>query len=134
MKKSDRVSNDRRVFLGFAQPPLVSAAQYICKHFRSDNELDLSQYLLVLPTARSVQRLLQLLVSQSTEYKLVFTPPKLITIGNFPEHLYPVEKKLATDLCQQLAWGKALQESEPQEIEHLFALSLIHISEPTRPY
>ena len=121
MKKSERLKNDPRVFLGFGQPPLVSAAQYICQNFRVERALDLSQYMMVLPTSRSVQRLLQLLVQASDENDLVFTPPKLLTIGEFPEQLYPIENTLATDLCQQLAWGKALQESEPQVIEALFA-------------
>ena len=122
VKKNNR-KKDPRVFLGFGQPPLVSATEYLCRRFRKDNMLDLSHCLIVLPTSRAVQRLLQLLVIQSEQQGLVFTPAQILTVSEFPEYLYPIEKKLATDLCQQIAWGKALAKSEPEELRCLFSLS-----------
>ncbi len=119
--KNDRNLKDPRVFLGFSQPPLVSAAEHVCRAYRQDHRLDLSNTLVVLPTSRSAGRILQLLVTQCEQQHLEFIPGQILTLGEFPEHLYPVEKQLATDLCQQIAWGKALQASTPAEIDCLFA-------------
>ena len=120
VKKRDTNNKDLRVFLGFAQPPLVSAAELLAREYRKDRNIDMSNCLLVLPSKRAVQRLLQLLVQQATENSLAIIPPQLVTIGDFPEHLYPVEKQLATDLCQQLAWSKALADTPHEEMQHLF--------------
>lgn len=111
---------DLRFFLGFGQPPLISATQWICQKYRTGSELDLNEVLLVLPTASSRQRLLQLLVYQAEQENLLLTPPEMVTVGDLPEYLYDQTQPLATGLCQQLAWSKALQQSPPWEIEELF--------------
>ena len=119
MSKSSQLK-DPRTFLGFAQPPLVSAVELLCKQFRDGDSLDLSNKLVVLPTSRSVHRITQLLARHSEEQNLVLTPPQILTIGEFPEHIYPIHEKFATDLCQHLAWSKALQETDEEQIENLF--------------
>ena len=81
--------------------------------------LDLSNFLLVLPTSRSSKRLLQLLVQKTAQQNVRFTPPQIITVGELPEHLYAAEKTLATDLAQQIAWSKALRQAAPESIEAL---------------
>ena len=117
---SSTSNKDPRVFLNVSQPPLVSATQWLVKKFRQGQEFDLSQQLIVLPSSRSVLRLLQLLTAQAQNERLIFTPPDVITIGEFPERLYPLRQKFATDLCQQLAWAKSLQESPREQIDLLF--------------
>ena len=132
--RKKKSTKDLRVFLGFSQPPLVSAAEWLVRQYRVGSEIDLGNHLLVLPSKRAVLRLLQLLVQQAEENSAALVPPKLVTIGDFPEHLYPVEKKLATDLCQQIAWSKALQESPEEEIQNLFPGSPRTELEQWQPY
>ena len=126
---------DPRLFLGYSQPPLLSAAAWLTNRFRKQNRLDMSNGLFVLPTTRAVLRLMQLLVEQANQERAIFTPPQIITIGEFPEHLYAVEKPLAPQLSQHLAWSKALSESEPNEIEKLFPAAVNHDSlDQWQPY
>lgn len=112
--------NDRRVFLGLKNPPLVSATDWLVNSFRTDDagppRLDLSNFIVVLPTLRSQHRLLQLLIQQSDEMELLFTPPIITSLGYLPEYLYEAAKPLATDLAQQIAWSKALAESPSDQI------------------
>ena len=112
--------NDRRVFLGLEVPPLVSATDWLVDKFETQSagppRLDLSQFIVVLPTLRSQHRLLQLLIQKTDELSLLFTPPTITSIGYLPEYLYVAAKPLATDLAQQIAWSKALAESPKQQI------------------
>ena len=112
--------NDRRVFLGLKQPPLVSATDWLVHSFKTDDvgppRLDLSQFIVVLPTLRSQYRLLQLLIQEADRLDLLFTPPTITSIGYLPEYLYVAAKPLATDLAQQIAWSKALAQSPKEQI------------------
>jgi hypothetical protein len=73
-----------RIFLGLNRPPLHSAVEQILQKWTqgvSDDSaqtpqgvLDLSGFLLVLPTSRSAKRLLQLLVANTGEQNIRFTP------------------------------------------------------------
>ena len=137
MSQIKNASNNHRVFLGLHQPPLVSAARWLVKNFRTGGalaagslaktsaapggklQLDLSRFLVVLPTARAQQRLLQLLVAEADSQDLLLVPPRITTIGNLPEFLYVAEKQLATELAQQIAWSQALAESSVEEIRCL---------------
>jgi len=119
------VSNNsiERIFLGLQQPPLLTAAETIITRFQESSSgkptVDLSNALIVLPTLRSCRRLLQLLVDHAHDQDVVFTPPKIITVGDLPEHLYSADKLPANDLAQQIAWCKALDQSPPEVIEDL---------------
>jgi len=112
-----------RIFLGLNRPPLHSAVDLILEKWAQGTDqntvLDLSNFLLVLPTSRSSKRLLQLLVQKTAQQNVRFTPPQIITVGELPEHLYAAEKTLATDLAQQIAWSKALRQAAPESIEAL---------------
>lgn len=110
---------DRRVFLGLSQPPLVSAVQWLVDQHANNGQLDLSKQILVLPSGRATRRLMQLLVAESDQRDLLFTPPTITTVGQLPEHLYVVEKELATDLAQQIAWSKALRQTPPWELKEI---------------
>lgn len=117
------MAQDNRVFLGLEQPPLISATDWLVHSYQSENfgplELDLSNFIIVLPTLRAQHRLLQLLIQKTDELELVFTPPIITSLGQLPEHLYEAAKPLATDLAQQIAWSKALELSPKKEIECL---------------
>ena len=64
VSKIDVISTDLRVFLGFEKPPLVTAADWLLDRFRlqlnGENRFDLSNVIVVVPTMRSQNRLLQL--------------------------------------------------------------------------
>jgi hypothetical protein len=116
-------TQDRRFFLGFDQPPLVSACNWLVEFYAQPDAsppcLDLRDLIITLPTARAQSRLLQLLVREAENRDLLFTPPTMTTIGELPEHLYVAEKLLATDLAQQIAWSKALEATPMAEIKCL---------------
>ncbi|MFK7767416.1 MAG: PD-(D/E)XK nuclease family protein [Mariniblastus sp.] len=116
-------SNSPRIFLGLEQPPLISAVDWIVNSYQSEGsglrELDLSQFIIVLPSTRAKQRLLQLLVQKTDEQAILFTPPEVTTVGQLPEHLYVAEKQLATDLAQQIAWSKAVEQGAEEEVKCL---------------
>ena len=112
-----------RIFLGLGQPPLVTAAQWLVAHQAQvgslSDSIDLSNHVLVMPTQRSVQRLMQLLVKETGNRQLMLIPPKITTVGQLPEYLYVAEKQLATDLAQQLAWSKAIAQTPLDELKIL---------------
>ncbi len=116
-------SQDNRVFLGLDQPPLITATNWLVKTHQNQEsgvrELDLSEFIIVLPTRRSQQRLLQLLVQATDEQELLFTPPIITSLGYLPEFLYIAAKQLASDLAQQIAWSKALEKTPLEEIQCL---------------
>ncbi len=116
-------NNLQRVFLGLKQPPLISAAKWMAERYRSQSAigdtLDLSEALVVLPTARAKQRLLQLLVDAADEGSLILRPPHMMTIGALPEHLYVAERPLASELTQHIAWVRAIEQTPTKELEPL---------------
>ena len=120
-------STIERIFLSLTRPPLRTAADIIISRYRKsslgETIVDLSNTLVVLPTLRSNRRLLQLLIEEAKNQDVVFTPPQIITIGDLPEYLYTAEKSLASDLAQQIAWAKALDQSSPEVIEDLTGIS-----------
>ena len=120
--------------MGFGQPPLQSTVEWVCRQWAQDGQLDLSGCLFVLPTQRSVLRLQQLLVNAANDQLLLFTPAEMTTPGGLPEYLYDVNNPLASDLCQQLAWCKALMQTPPWKIEELFQVKPEMHVEEWQPY
>ena len=120
-------NHHRRVFLGLDQPPLVSAVKWLVEHQlvqaspAGDSEpvtkIDMDNVLLVLPTTRATERILQLLVAETDRRDLEFIPPIITTVGQLPEYFYDAEKQLASDLAQQLAWSQALQQTPAAELK-----------------
>lgn len=116
-----------RIFLGLQAPPLQTAADLIIdRHQQSTDgqqEVNLTHLLVVLPTLRSRRRLLQLLIDAAERRQVILTPPDIITIGDLPERLYVAEKSLASDLAQQIAWAKALDQTSDEVIEQLTGIA-----------
>lgn len=123
------MSNDsiERIFLGLEAPPLRTAAELMIKRYQQSadgqSEVDLSNLLVVLPTSRAGRRLLQLLIDAAEQRQVILTPPHVITVGDLPEQLYVAEKELASDLAQQIAWAKALDQTPDEVIEQLTGVS-----------
>ena len=115
--------NVRRLFLGLEKPPLCSAAAWLAENYRTESPigatLDLSETLVVLPTARSKRRLLQLLVDAADEHSVILRPPHMMTIGALPEHLYVAERPLASELTQHIAWVRAIEQTPAKELQPL---------------
>ena len=121
-------NHDRRVFLGLNQPPLVSAVDWLVENQLTKTvaanqnpaamlKIDMDNVLLVLPTTRATERILQLLVAETDRRDLEFIPPIITTVGQLPEFFYDAEKQLASDLAQQLAWSQALQQTPVEELK-----------------
>ena len=123
VSETDGIPADLRVFLGFEKPPLVTAAEWLLNRFRfelhGENRFDLSNVIVVVPTMRAQNRLLQLLVKQVEGLAGLFTPPRITTLGQLPEFLYKAAKPLASELTQQIAWTKVLEQSSKSQIECL---------------
>ena len=85
-------NSDQRIFLGLERPPLLSAVDWlVATHVfekSGSNQVDLSDFIIVTPTQRSQQRLLQLLVATTEAADVIFTPPIIATLGQLPEYLY----------------------------------------------
>jgi inactivated superfamily I helicase len=105
-------SSITRAFLGWKRPLLESAVDWLAQKSASRCELDLSQLIVVVPGRRAGRRLLEMLVLRAETDRLRLTPPRIETLGQLPEQLYPLQRPLASDLVQQLTWAKVLRESQ----------------------
>ena len=96
---------NRRVFLGWNQPGLTVAADYLVQRFGSPGRLDMSGVVAGCRAgARSGRRLLEILVGRAEEGEVAFHPPRIETPGRLPELLYQPRFPFAGALTQQLAW------------------------------
>ncbi len=83
----------RREFLGWDAAFLPRCVAWLRERHGQGDRLDLSRVLVVLPGARAGRRLLELL----SEQPCLLVPPKIITLGSLPEHLYsPAAVQLAS--------------------------------------
>lgn len=105
----------KRHFLGLAQHPLRSAADWLRERYSRGGDWDLSQVIVVTPGTRSGRRLLEILVDHAEAQRLTLTPPTFATEGRVPELLYEPKRPFAGDLVQQLCWSEALQAMPPAE-------------------
>jgi RecB family exonuclease len=111
----------QRVFLGWDRPPLAIAIDFFLNRFGSRDTLDLTCLILVVPGGRAGRRLQEMLVESAETRGLLLRPPKLVTVGQLPEELYPAKRPFAGDLVQQLAWVRALGQAGPQQLKLLSA-------------
>ena len=99
-----------RTFLDWSQSALHSVVDYLTARFERGQHLDLESVLLVLPGGRAGRRLNELLASHCANHSLLLIPPEYCTVGLLPEYLYESHLPFASDLTQQLAWVRALQD------------------------
>ena len=88
---------------------LPAACEWIAIRFTKFQRLDLQSLLIVVPSARSRRRLLQLLCEYCEQKKVEFYPPEVITVGSLPERLYENEQPFADDATQMVAWVDSFQ-------------------------
>ena len=105
--------------LDIRRPALAEAAAYLERRFARASLLDLSAVIVVTPGGRAGRRLLEILVDRAAAGQLVFSPPRIETIGRLPELLYRPKFPFASQLTQQLAWARALRGNPPQALRPL---------------
>jgi ATP-dependent helicase/nuclease subunit B len=108
-----------RTFLGWNRPALEQAAQWLLARYASAEMADLTSVVVALPGARAGRRLLELLVEQAEARHLALTPPRIVTVGHLPEKLYEPESRPADRLTCQLAWLKALAETDAELLRRI---------------
>ncbi|HKD36981.1 MAG TPA: hypothetical protein VKB78_09270, partial [Pirellulales bacterium] len=98
-----------RVFLDWSQAALPAAAQWLVERFAEGAEFDLGDVIVCVPGAPVRRRLLELLVEEAADRRLLLAPPEIVTPGHLPELLYEAKQPFASELTQQLAWVKVLK-------------------------
>jgi hypothetical protein len=104
-----------RQFLGWKQPVLRSAAEFLLAQQPKPGTADLRQVIVVIPGRRAGRRLLEILVQEAARQKLTLLPPEIITEGELPEKLYTPKLPFADQLTQDLVWARVLQ-AAPDEV------------------
>lgn len=102
------------IFLDWSQPALPAAVDRLIKLHEGPEQLDLGNLLAVFPGSQAGRRFLEIF-AQKTKGKLV--PPKRLTVGTLPEHLYELKQPFASTLTQKLAWAEALQAIPREQLE-----------------
>jgi ATP-dependent helicase/nuclease subunit B len=105
-------------FLGWTDPALPAAAEWLVRKYRAAGQLDLGRTILVLPGARAGRRLLELLVERAEAQALLLTPPKITTEHELPELLYQPQRPFASQLTQQLVWAEVLEKTPTAIRQH----------------
>ena len=93
-----------RTFLGWDGPVLHKVVKWLSQAYERDSKLDLSNIWIVVPGGQAGRRLLELLVAEAEQRKLLFLPPGIRTVGDLPELLYQPKRPFADRLTQHLAW------------------------------
>ncbi len=110
-----------RHFLGFQQPALQAAAEYLLDRYGDGQAADMSPAIVILPGGRAGRRLLEILVEHAEQRSAILTPPLMETVGHLPEQLYRPQHPFASTLAQQLAWGTILSQAERGQLQRIIA-------------
>ncbi|MCC7145498.1 MAG: PD-(D/E)XK nuclease family protein [Phycisphaeraceae bacterium] len=108
-----------RVFLGWDEPCLPLACRWLWPQFAAENTCDLSDVIIVTPTARAGRRLLELLAEHAEENRCLWSPPTLTTPGQLPSLLLSTDKPLANAAMSLAGWAHALRHTPPDELAPL---------------
>lgn len=119
-------------FLGWDAPLLPNAARRLVADNAATDQIDLRQYVCVLPSARSIENLKQELTDESNRLGIELRYPAIATIGQLAELLYDPTLPLALELEQTLAWATVLQAVPPEELKPLIPVVPDH--EPIGPW
>jgi hypothetical protein len=111
----DRLLADFQTHPTFATSPNLDSRSH-----RAPGEIDLSNDLLVVPSARARQRLLEILVDRCQAESAALNPPTIVTVGQLPEFLYQLKKPFANDLTQRMAWTHAIQQIDADRLLTVF--------------
>ena len=93
---------------------------YLFNKYRKSDFWDMSNVLLVVPSARvRIETLEQILIRAEKE-RVLWEIPKIVTIGRALEYFYRQTRPLADDVTQFLAWGKAVETSDKNKRSRFF--------------
>ncbi|MFN6137385.1 MAG: UvrD-helicase domain-containing protein [Planctomycetota bacterium] len=106
-------------FLGWEQPILHSAVDYLAKRYSRGNSWDMDHVLVVLPGSMAGRRIQVLMAHRAAEQKLVLRPPRFLTLGKLPEELYHAKLPFASELTQIMAWVQVLRSTPANELQPL---------------
>ncbi len=107
-----------RTFLDWSRPALPQAAEWLVRHNRMMNHVDLGETIVVVPGKRAGRRLLEILLAETDRHGWRFSSPLITTVGRLPELLYEPKRPFATELVQQLGPGAAALGSRPTAGRH----------------
>lgn len=102
-------SGQRSAGVPIPPPKSLSREKANSSRKTSAKPIDLSQTLVVIPSARARRRLLQRLYHLARAQNAPLLPPKIVTIGSFPEELYENAQPLADPTTRLLTWLAAFQ-------------------------
>lgn len=106
-------------FLGWDQPILHAAVEYLFTHYRRGTNWDLDRMLVVLPGSLAGRRLQVLLAEKGSRERVVLRPPRFLTLGKLPEELYQAKLPFASELTQIMAWVRVLRATPASELQPL---------------
>ncbi|MEX0702184.1 MAG: PD-(D/E)XK nuclease family protein, partial [Planctomycetales bacterium] len=109
----------RRVFLDWIRPALPAAAEWLRERRAANGLWDLSGVIVAVPGGQAGRRLLEVLVEMAEEHELAFVPPRILTPFALPEELYVPQLPFADDFTQELAWVRALRETDAERRRRL---------------
>lgn len=111
-----------RRWLGWDEPILPRVVQRLRSEYAVGDMWDMRQVMIVLPGGLARRRLGELLAVAAKQHGLILYPPQIVTVGTLPEQLYVAKFPFASDLVQQLAWMKALQQTPTDELAQIVPL------------
>ncbi|TWU43251.1 ATP-dependent helicase/deoxyribonuclease subunit B [Novipirellula aureliae] len=109
-------------FVGWEKPLLPQVAHVLGKRFSnssSSGELNLSDWICVLPTSYALDRFEKLLAAKSADSGWKLRKPECLTVGQLPEKLYRPKRPLAIEFEQTLAWSGVLANTPATELSPL---------------
>lgn len=108
------------------------AVTLLRERFTSQQRLDLSRLICVLPTTRGTRRLEALLRAEAESHDLQYEWPEIITVGQLAERLYQPELPAALEFEQTLAWARVLRDMHPDDLQPL--ITTVPTPEPIGPW
>ena len=106
-------------FLGWSQPILHSAIDYLLERYTDSNAWDMDRVLLVLPGSMASRRLQVLMAQRAARERLILRPPRFLTLGKLPEELYRAKLPFASELTQVMAWVQVLRSTPSAHLQPL---------------
>jgi len=110
----------QRIFLNWTNPLLPQAAPWLIDRYKTSNNIDLSNTILLLPGGRSGRLLLKHLLINARNQNLQLLPPQIVTPGFLIETLCPNLGPLAEPPEQLACWRAALKNLQPESLNRLF--------------
>jgi len=115
-------STDNRTFLGWDRPILPTVVEQLLQTYGQGSTWDMRSLLIVLPSGVARRRLGELLALRAQAEDKLLYPPRIVTAGALPEHLYVAKYPFASDLVQNLAWVHALHQTPTVDLQRLLPI------------